>query len=79
MAKVDIALQMLRERFTEALREDFAAKFDGREITTTYNIFHSCYVSTPDDGEDFTPEQISFISGYETAWLKATNVVAEER
>lgn len=86
MAKLDVALQMLREQFTEALREAFAAKFDKLEIETTYNVIHGCYVSTPKwvEAEDsyafkFTPEHQAFIGGFEAAWLKASNIVAEER
>jgi hypothetical protein len=79
MAKIDVALQMLREQFTIALEAAFAEKFEGREITATYNIIHQCYVSTPDDGEAFTQDQVAFIAGFETAWLKATAIVGEER
>jgi hypothetical protein len=78
MAKFAIALQMLRERFTLALEEAFAERFEGREVTTQWNIIHQCYVTTPDDCEAFTEDQRAFIGGFETAWLKATAVVQEE-
>jgi hypothetical protein len=76
--------ERLRDGFIPALKEAFAAKFDGKQINTAWNIFHSCYVSTPEltpnDEDnvyafDFTSDMQAFISGYETAWLDASAIV----
>jgi hypothetical protein len=79
MAKIDIALQMLREQFTEALCEAFAERFEGLQIETTWNVIAMRYASERVDGKRYTDEQIAFLAAFETAWLKASNIVAGER
>lgn len=78
MSRKDELLTCLRERFKQSLGDAFEAKFEGRKIDTTYSLMHLRYVSTPADKKPFTPEQISFIAGFETAWLDVSQIANEE-
>ena len=49
------------------MREQFQLKFD-RGIQTEWNIFAMCHVTLPEDGGDFTPEQVAWIGGYEAGY-----------
>jgi hypothetical protein len=77
-SKKEAVLLALREQFKQSLGDAFAAKFDRRTIETTYSLMYLRYVSKPSDDKPFTPEQISFIAGYEEAWLKASAIAGEE-
>lgn len=79
MSALNRAVDALREQFKQSLNEAFEAKFDGRKIDTIFNLMYLRYVSTPHDDKPFTPEQITFIAGYEEAWLKASGIVATHR
>lgn len=71
-----IALE-LREGFVPSLKEAFAARFDGLEIETYWNLtVGPCggYISSLTNGEAFNEEQVAFIAGFEAAWLFATTI-----
>jgi hypothetical protein len=86
---VEKLISEARSEFAPSLEQAFADRFDGKKIDTQWNIIHMCHVSTPewiDDPIDeksghafeFTPEMLSFIAGYEQAWLKLSSLIADK-
>lgn len=77
MKIIDRIKMHLNESFSAKLKEAFEEKFEGVEIDTFWSIFAGRMVTNREDGQEFTPEQHSFIDGFSKAWLDATAVVLQ--
>lgn len=76
LTKIEKCQRKINDAFSGKLSEDFREKFQ-REIETRFSIFSMALVSTPTDGEDFTPEQHAWVEAYSVGYLAAMNQVWE--
>lgn len=74
--KIEKCHRKINDAFSNKLSEDFREKFQ-REIETRFSIFSMSLVSTPTDGEEFTPEQHAWVDAYSAGYLAAMNQVWE--
>ena len=74
--KLEKMARELNGRFTDELDAAFQVKF-GVTLETTWNIFSMQLVSLREDGEDMTPEQHAFVTGYSQGYGKALEMVRE--
>lgn len=75
MRKLDKMANVLHDEFREHLAAAMAAKFDGLEVETHANIWQMRLVTTRADGEDFTPEQMTWMEAWSEGYSKALELV----
>lgn len=74
MSKLDNMRRELENAFRDNLHTAFQAKYS-LALETTFSLMLFSMVSVRADGEDFTPEQHAFISGYSDAFGAAIGMV----
>lgn len=75
LTKIDKAVRLLNDSFSETLRLKFAEKFSGLVVESHWDIFSMQLVTTLKNGEDFTQEQLHWVSSFSEGYEAAQRVV----
>ena len=72
--KLEKCARHVNDSFSDELGEKFNAKF-GRELETRFNILSMQLVSSPADGQPFTPEQKAWVEAWSDGYGIALDIV----